>query len=145
LKLAMEDAAFAPALSTNIQQVDQILGDDAAYTAANQAIIREAESLGRATLDSTRFRLVAVIVWEGSARAETDASGRHPDLSDESRIRGAFRTDKVNNTLIKDTMGCARVSRKRREVLLDEFERGGTSGTQFADYVGARSPKFANF
>jgi hypothetical protein len=50
-------------------------GDDAAYAAANQAIIREAEALARATLDGTRFRLVVVIVWEGSTRAGTDASG----------------------------------------------------------------------
>jgi hypothetical protein len=49
--------------------------DDAAYAAANQAIVREAETLARATLDGTRFRLVAVIVWEGSARVGTDASG----------------------------------------------------------------------
>ena len=50
-------------------------GDDAAYAAANQAIIREAEALARATSESTPLRLVAVIVWEGSAREGTDASG----------------------------------------------------------------------
>jgi hypothetical protein len=49
--------------------------DDAAYAAANQAIISEAETIARATSDGTPFRLVAVIVWEGSARAGTDASG----------------------------------------------------------------------
>jgi hypothetical protein len=49
--------------------------DDAAYAAANQAIISEAETIARATSDCTPFRLVAVIVWEGSARAGTDASG----------------------------------------------------------------------
>ena len=49
--------------------------DDAAYAAANQAIISEAETIARATGDGTPFRLVAVIVWEGSARAGTDASG----------------------------------------------------------------------
>ncbi len=50
-------------------------GDDAAYAAANQVIIREAETLARAISDGTPLRLVAVIVWEGSARAGTDASG----------------------------------------------------------------------
>jgi hypothetical protein len=49
--------------------------NDAAYAAANQAIIGEAESMARAASDSTPFRLVVVIVWEGSAKAGTDASG----------------------------------------------------------------------
>jgi hypothetical protein len=49
--------------------------DDAAYAAANQAIIGEAESMARAASDGTPFRLVVVIVWEGSAKAGTDASG----------------------------------------------------------------------
>jgi hypothetical protein len=34
-------------------------------------------------------------------------------------------------------MGRVRVSRARREALLNEFERGGISGAQFADYVGS--------
>jgi hypothetical protein len=51
-------------------------GDDAsAYAAANQVIIREAKALAQAGSDGTPFRLVAVIVWEGSAREGTDASG----------------------------------------------------------------------
>lgn len=49
--------------------------DDAAYAAANQTIIHEAKGLARATSDGKPYRLVAVIVWEGSAREGTDASG----------------------------------------------------------------------
>jgi hypothetical protein len=49
--------------------------DEAAYAAANEVIIREAEALAGSASDSTRLRLVAVIVWEGSARVGTDASG----------------------------------------------------------------------
>ena len=49
-------------------------GGHDAYEAANQAIIREAEALARAISNGSPPRLVAVIVWEGSARAETDAS-----------------------------------------------------------------------
>jgi hypothetical protein len=49
--------------------------DDAAYAAANQTIVREAEALAQATSDARPYRLVAVIVWEGSAREGTDASG----------------------------------------------------------------------
>jgi hypothetical protein len=50
-------------------------GDDAAYAAANQAIIREAEALARASTEGITLRRVVVIVWEGSAREGTDASG----------------------------------------------------------------------
>jgi hypothetical protein len=32
----------------------------------------------------------------------------------------------------RDKMGRVRVSRERREELLDEYERGGSSGAQFA-------------
>jgi hypothetical protein len=49
--------------------------DDAAYAAANEVIVREAEALARSTLEGAPLRLVAVIVWEGSARTGTDASG----------------------------------------------------------------------
>ena len=49
-------------------------GDDAAYAAANEVIIREAEALARPTFRDTPLRLVGVIVWEGWSRAETDAS-----------------------------------------------------------------------
>jgi hypothetical protein len=49
--------------------------DDAAYAAANQAIIREAEALAQALPGGVQPRLIAVIVWEGSAREGTDASG----------------------------------------------------------------------
>ena len=45
----------------------------------------------------------------------------------------------------RDKMGRVRVSRARREALLNEFERGGTSGAQFADYVGIKYSTFANW
>jgi hypothetical protein len=55
----------------------QSTGDDndAAYAAAVQAIIREAEALARPTSEATSLRLIGVIVWEGSAREGIDASG----------------------------------------------------------------------
>jgi hypothetical protein len=49
--------------------------DEAAYAAANQNIIHEAEGLAQAAPEGSPYRLVAVIVWEGSAREGTDASG----------------------------------------------------------------------
>jgi hypothetical protein len=45
--------------------------DDAAYAAANEAIIHEAQLLADATAPS---RLIAVVVWEGEARAGNDAT-----------------------------------------------------------------------
>jgi hypothetical protein len=45
----------------------------------------------------------------------------------------------------RDKMGRVRVSRARREALLNEFERGGTSGAQFADYVGIKYSTFATW
>ncbi|MBV8828382.1 MAG: hypothetical protein JO108_04065 [Acidobacteriaceae bacterium] len=42
-----------------------------------------------------------------------------------------------------DTAGRVRVSRARREALLDEFERSGASGAQFAAYVGVKYSTFA--
>jgi hypothetical protein len=48
------------------------VGDDnMAYAAANEAIIREAQLLADAGAPS---RLIAVVVWEGGARAGTDAT-----------------------------------------------------------------------
>ena len=50
-----------------------IVGDEAAaYAAANEAIIREAQALARA--GGTPRRSVAVVVWEGAARAKSDAT-----------------------------------------------------------------------
>jgi hypothetical protein len=45
----------------------------------------------------------------------------------------------------RDKIGRVRVTRTRREALLDEFERGGTSGAQFAEYVGIKYTTFANW
>src|SRR5689334_8153543 len=42
-----------------------------------------------------------------------------------------------------DTAGRLRVPRARREALLDEFERSGSSGAQFAAYVGVKCSTFA--
>ena len=69
------DRLLAPLQAGDLVVLDVEGNDDAAYAAANQAIMSEAETIARATSDGTPFRLVAVIVWEGSARAGTDASG----------------------------------------------------------------------
>jgi hypothetical protein len=42
-----------------------------------------------------------------------------------------------------DTKGRVRVSRERREELLDEFERSGMTGAQFARTIGLKYQTFA--
>jgi hypothetical protein len=49
--------------------------DDAAYAAANKAIIDEAEALAKDAPAGISHRRVSLIIWEGAARAGTDASG----------------------------------------------------------------------
>ena len=44
-----------------------------------------------------------------------------------------------------DVAGRVWTSRERRETLLDEFERGGTSAAQFAALVGVKYPTFASW
>lgn len=46
--------------------------------------------------------------------------------------------------LKQDTRGRARVSLRRREALLDEFEKSGASGMKFARLVGIKYSTFAN-
>ena len=53
---------------------------DAAYAAANEAIVREAQALAREDGGALR-RLVAVVVWEGAARSGSDATGGFRDLA----------------------------------------------------------------
>ena len=45
----------------------------------------------------------------------------------------------------RDKMGRVQVTRARREALLNEFERGGTSGAQLAEYVGIKYSTFATW
>ena len=52
---------------------------DAAYAAANEAIVREARTLVQA--GGAAQRLVAVLVWEGAARAGTDATAGFRNLA----------------------------------------------------------------
>jgi hypothetical protein len=62
-------------------------------------------------------------------------------MTSELEVSGA-----VDGEIFKrDKMGRVRVTGARREALLNEFERGGTSGAQFADYVGIKYSTFANW
>lgn len=52
-------------------------------------------------------------------------------------------TELCSEILPTDSRGRVRVSRERREQLLDEFERSGLSGSQFAKTVGLKYTTFA--
>jgi hypothetical protein len=68
----------AVAAQGGIVVCDPVEGDDeAAYAAANHAIIREAQAQAQvqARTSGEDARRLVVIVWEGAERATTDASG----------------------------------------------------------------------
>lgn len=52
-------------------------------------------------------------------------------------------TTELSKILPTDSRGRVRVSRQRREQLLDEFERSGMTGAQFARAVGLKYQTFA--
>jgi len=56
-------------------------GGDAAYAAANEAIVREAQALARTAQPDGPHRLIAMLVWEGLPRSEGDATARFRDLA----------------------------------------------------------------
>jgi transposase-like protein len=52
-------------------------------------------------------------------------------------------TDNQENLLQSDTRGRVRISRERREALLDEYEKSGLSGARFARLTGIAYSSFA--
>lgn len=44
-----------------------------------------------------------------------------------------------------DTLGRVQTPRERREVVLDEFEKSGMSGTKFAELIGVKYQTFASW
>lgn len=45
----------------------------------------------------------------------------------------------------QDRVGRVRVSKERREALLDEYEKSGMSGVEFAGWAGVKYPTFAGW
>jgi hypothetical protein len=48
--------------------------NDIAYAAANEVIVRQATELARPGHDQSGHRLISILVWEGTPRAEHDAT-----------------------------------------------------------------------
>ncbi len=57
-----------------------------------------------------------------------------------------MQDEAIKSELLKvDSRGRVRVSLKRREALLDEFERCGVSAVQFAAHIGVKYQTFAHW
>jgi transposase len=56
-----------------------------------------------------------------------------------------FTTQEDGEKIKRDTMGRLRVSRVRREALLDEYECSGRSGVEFAAQVGIKYSTLGNW
>lgn len=54
-------------------------------------------------------------------------------------------TEKAVELLKQDKLGRVRTGRERREELLDEYEKSGMSGAEFAGYCGIKYPTFATW
>ncbi|WP_396604577.1 tetratricopeptide repeat-containing protein [Bradyrhizobium sp. YCK136] len=61
--------------------------EEAAYAAANEAIIHEAQTLAQT---GAPHRLVAAVVWEGSARPGSDATAQFRELAVNAGFEGRF-------------------------------------------------------
>lgn len=59
-------------------------GDELAYSAANHAIVQEAQALARATNGHKQYKLLALLVWEGKPRSESDATAEFGTLAGEA-------------------------------------------------------------
>jgi len=57
----------------------------------------------------------------------------------------ASTTDTTEGILKQDSLGRVRTLRKRREVLLEEYERSGMSGREFATFSGVKYQTFATW
>jgi len=56
-----------------------------------------------------------------------------------------FTPEEGGQIFKRDTIGRVRLPRARREELLDEYERSGISGVQFAAYVGIKYSTLAHW
>lgn len=71
----------AAAAAGDLLVLNAATGGDAAYAAANETIVREAQALARAAQPHKPDRLIAILVWEGAPRPGSDATARFRDLA----------------------------------------------------------------
>ena len=71
----------ATAAAGDLLVLDAATGGDAAYAAANEAIVREAQALARTAQPGRPHSLIAILVWEGAPCPGSDATARFRDLT----------------------------------------------------------------
>ena len=71
----------ATAAAGDLLVLDTATGGDAAYAAANEAIVREAQALARTAQPDRPHSLIAILVWEGAPRPRSDATARFRDMT----------------------------------------------------------------
>jgi hypothetical protein len=71
----------ATAAAGDLLVLNATSGGDAAYAAANEAIVREAQALARTAQPDAPHRLIAILVWDEAPRSDGDATARFRDLT----------------------------------------------------------------
>jgi hypothetical protein len=85
------DRQIASAVATRDLVVLDVAGEgELAYAAANKAIVGEATELARSRGAPSEQRLIALLVWEGSARARGDATADFGVLARQAGFTAQF-------------------------------------------------------
>jgi hypothetical protein len=79
--LVYDQQVAATAAAGDLLVLDATTGGDAAYAAANEAIVREAQALARTAQPDAPHRLIAILVWDEAPRSDGDATARFRDLT----------------------------------------------------------------
>jgi hypothetical protein len=79
----------AAAAAGDLLVLDLAASGDAAYAAANEAIVHEAQALARAA-PSGPHRLIAMLIWEGAPRSGSDATAGFRDLTKDAGFEEQF-------------------------------------------------------
>jgi len=86
----------ATAAAGDLLVLDIATGGDAAYAAANETIVSEAQALARTAQPDRAHRLIATLVWEGAPRPGSDATARFRDLA----RRAGFEEQSISTLLV---------------------------------------------
>ena len=76
-----DQQVVATAAAGDLLVLDGAIGGETAYSAANEAIVHEAQALARTAQPDRAHRLIAILVWEGAPRPGSDATARFRDLT----------------------------------------------------------------
>jgi predicted acylesterase/phospholipase RssA len=94
--------------------------NDAAYVRANEAIVREAQQIAR---DCGAHRLIASVVWEGSARSANDATAQFRDLAKREGFEERYVITRSVVTEAKDHLKGAALTPEGAEDLVKRLKK----------------------